>query len=242
MKRLTLTLLILLIATLSTSSFADEFSADVITQLPTGKSTGKIYFKNGDISRNEMMGMITIMKRPLVYQIFSNTKKYHVSNIDNLKEKNVMADAGDFNAWIKKNNMIKIGKETIAGYKCQIYEGDIKSEESGFSPHIKLWFSKKINYPIKSEITLPAPMGTLTTYLENITVGKQKKSLFSIPSGYVEAKTMQEAMGMPDMGSLMQGIAPDVDFPAGNQMPSPEEREEMMKKMQEMMEKMQQQQ
>ena len=242
MKRLTLTLLILLIATLSTSSFADEFSADVITQLPTGKSTGKLYFKNEDISRNEMMGMITITKRPLVYQIFSNTKKYHVSNIDNLKEKNVMADAGDFNSWIKKNKMRKIGKETIAGYKCLIYEGDIKSEESEFSPHIKLWFSKKLNYPIKSEITLPAPMGTLTTYLENISVGKQKKSLFSIPAGYVEAKTMQEAMGMPDMGSLMQGIATGADSPAGNRMPSQKEREEIMKKMQEMMEQMQQKQ
>jgi len=240
MKKSILTLLILLIVTLSTSAFATEFSADVISQLPTGKMTGKLYFKNADISRNETMGMIIITKRPLVYQIFSNTKKYHVSNIDNLKEKSVMADAGDFKSWVKKNKMKKIGKETIAGYKCQIYEGDIKSENSEFSPHIKLWLSKKLNYPIKSEVTLPAPMGKLTTYLENITVGKQQKSLFSIPSGYVEAQTMQEAMGMPDMGSLLQGMATDADSPAGNRMSSPEEREKMMKNMQEMMEQMQQ--
>lgn len=239
MKKSILTLLVLLIVTLATSVFADEFSADVITQLPTGKMTGKLYFKDTDISRNEMMGMVTITKRPLVYQVFSNTKKYHVSNIDNLKEKSPMADAGDFKSWIQKNNMKKIGKETIAGYKCKIYEGDIKSEKSEFVPHIKLWHSKKLNYPIKSEITLPAPIGKMTTYLENIMVGKQKKSLFSIPPGYVEAQSMQEAMGIPDMGSFMQELSTDANSPAGNRMPSPKKREEMMKKMQQMMEQMQ---
>lgn len=240
MKNSILALLILLIGTLGTSAFAEEFSADMISQLPTGKSTGKLYFKNSDISRNEMMGMVTIIKRPLVYQIFSNTKKYHVSNMDDLKKKNVMADAGDLKSWIKKNNMKKVGTESIAGYKCQIYEGIIKNEDSQFSPHMKLWLSKKINYPIKTEIALPDPMGKVTTYLENITVGKQPESLFSIPSGYVEAKTMQEAMGMPDMGSLMKGFDTGATPPVGMKMPSPEERDEMMKKMQEMMKQMQQ--
>ncbi len=240
MKKSILALLVLLIATLGTSAFAEEFSADMISQLPTGKSTGKLYFKNGNISRNEMMGMVTITKRPLVYQLFSNTKKYHVSNMDDLKKKNVMADAGDFKSWIKKNNMKKVGTESIAGHKCLIYEGDIKDERTPFSPHIKLWLSKKLNYPIKSEILLPAPMGKVTTHLENIIVGKQPESLFSIPSGYVEAKTMEEAMGMPDMGSFMKGLDTGGNPPAGIKMPSPEERDEIMKKMQEMMKQMQQ--
>ncbi len=240
MKKSILTLLVFLIVSLSTSVFADEFSADVITQLPTGIMSGKLYFKDTNISRNEMMGMVTIIKRPLVYQVFSNTKKYHVSNIDNLKEKNPMADAGDFKSWIKKNNMKKVGKETIAGYKCKIYEGDIKSEKSEFTSHIKLWHSKKLNYPVRSEITLPAPIGKMTTYLENITVGKQKKQLFSIPPGYVEAQSMQDAMGMPDMGAFMQEPPTDANSPVGNRIPSPKEREEMMKKMQEIMKQMQQ--
>lgn len=246
MKKSILTLLILLIVTLSTNAFADEFSADVITQLPRGKSSGKLFYKNEGTYRNEMMGMVTITKQPFIYQVFSNTKKYHVSNIDDLQNKNVMTDAGDFDSWIKKNNMKKAGKETLAGYKCQIYEGNIQEENSQFSPHMKIWFSKKLNYPIKSEITLPAPMGKVTTYLEKITVGKQPDSLFSIPSGYVKAETMEEAMGMPNIGSFMKGIDPGANPPAGNTMPppptmpSPEERDEMMKKMQEMMKQMQQ--
>lgn len=239
MKKPILTLLVLLLVTISTSVFADEFSADVITQLPTGKMTGKLYFKDTDISRNEMMGMITIIKRPLVYQIFSNTKKYHVSNIGSLKDKNPLADAGDFKSWIKKNNMKKVGKETIAGYKCIIYDGDIKSEKSEFAHHIKLWYSKKLNYPIKSEITLPAPIGKMNRYLENIMIGKQKESLFSIPPGYVEARSMQEAMGMPDMGSFMQNLSTDDNSPEGNRIPSQKEREEMIEKMQQMMKQIQ---
>ncbi len=239
MKRLLLVLMVFVGVTLATNTFAKEFSADIIIQMPTGQGTGKLYFKNTDVSRNEMMGMVTIMKRPLVYQIFSDTKKYHISNVDNLKEENPMADAGNFKSWIKKNKMKKIGKESIAGYKCQIYEGDIKSEEAEFSPHVKLWYSKKLDYAIRSEVTLPAPMGKITTTLENISLGKQSKILFSIPAGYVEAKTMEEAMGMPNMGAFMEGTDRNADPGAGNQMPSPEEMEEMMNKMQEMMKQMQ---
>lgn len=241
MKKTILTLLILSIISLATSTFAVEFSADVISQLPTGKDTGKLYYKNEDISRNEIMDMISIMKRPLMYQIFPVTKKYYVSNISDLEKKNAMAGAGDFKSWIKKNKMKKVGKETIAGYKCIIYEGDIKSQNAQFSPHMKLWLSKKLNYPIKSEVTLPAPMGKITTSLDNIVIDKQPKSLFSIPVGYVEAGTMQEAMGIPDMGSLMKGFGTeDNNSPAGNQMPSPENMEKMMEQMQEMMKNMQQ--
>lgn len=241
MKISMLTVLILSIISLAANTFAVEFSADVILQSPTGKDTGKLYYKNGDISRNESMGMISIMKRPLVYQIFSGTKKYYVSNLSDLEKQNAMAGADDFKSWIKKNNMKKVGKETLAGYKCTIYEGDITSPNAQFSPHMKLWLPKELNYPIKTEILLPAPMGTITTTLANIVIEKQPKSLFSIPAGYVQAKTMQEAMGMPDMGSFMKNLGTeDTNSPAGEQIPSPENMEKMMEQMQEMMKNMQQ--
>lgn len=241
MKKTFLTLLILSIISLATSTFAVEFSADVISQFPTGKDTGKLYYKNSDISRNEIMDMISIMKRPLMYQFFTVTKKYYVSNISDLEKENAMVGAGDFNSWVKKNKMKKVGKETISGYKCIIYEGDIKSQNAQFSPHMKLWLSKKLDYPVKSEMSLPAPMGKITTSLENIVIGKQPESLFSIPVGYVEAKTMNEAMGIPDMGSLMKGFGTgDNKSPAGKQVPPPEDMEKMMEQMQEMMKNMQQ--
>ncbi len=239
MKKLIQGSIILFAAVIATSLWATEFSADMIAQMVTGKMSGKIYFKNPDVTRNDMMGMISITKRPVVYQIFTGTKKYHVSNIDEIKDENPMAAAGDFNSWIKENKMKKIGQESLSGYKCQIYEGMLQTQQSHPPTHIKLWYSKKLNYPIKTEITLPPPMGTMTSYLENIEVGKLDKSLFVVPDGYTEVASMAEAMGMPDFGALMNNsLGGGGEASGGNAVPSKEEMEEMMNKMQEMMKQM----
>lgn len=241
MEKFIQALIILFTVALATSPFATEFSADMISQMATGNIAGKIYFKNPDVTRSEMMGMISITKRPLVYQIFDSTKKYHVSSIDELKDKNPIADAGDFELWIKEKNMKNTGKESISGYKCQIYEGELRTEQSQPPMHMKLWYSKKLNYPIKTEMTLPSPMGKMTSYLENIKPGKLPQSLFVIPEGYTKASSMEEAMGMPDMGALMGNItAGGGGASAGKEIPSKEEMDEMMTKMKEMMKQMQQ--
>ncbi len=242
MKKLIYALIILFVFTPITHSFAEEFSADMHSQMAAGIVSGKIYFKNPDITRNEMMGMISITKRPVVYQIFTSTKKYHVSSIDKIKDKNPIADAGDFKSWIKKNNMKKKGKESISGYNCLIYEGELQTEQPQHLTHIKLWYSKKLNYPIKTEITLPPPMGKMTSYLENIKVGELPKSLFAIPEGYTEAASMEEAMGIPDLSSLLNSGSATGGGGAttGNKIPSSEEMDEIMNKMQQMMKQMQQ--
>lgn len=241
MKKSIQVLIVIVTVALAASPFATEFSADMISQMATGNIAGKIYFKNPDVTRSEMMGMISITKRPIVYQIFDSTKKYYVSSINELKDKNPIADAGDFESWIKQNNMKNTGNESISGYKCQIYEGELQVAQSQPPMHMKLWYSKKLNYPIKTEMTLPSPMGKMTSYLENIKPGKLPESLFVIPDGYVKAASMEEAMGMPDMGALMGDItAGGGSSPSEEKMPSKEEMDEMMKKMKEMMKQMQQ--
>ncbi len=241
MKKSIQALIVIVTVALAASPFAMEFSADMISQMATGNIAGKIYFKNPDVTRSEMMGMISITKRPIVYQIFDSTKKYYVSSIDELKNKNPIADAGDFESWIKQNNMKNMGKESISGYKCQIYEGELQVEQSQPPMHMKLWYSKKLNYPIKTEITLPPPMGKMTSYLENIKPGKLPESLFVIPDGYAKAASMEEAMGMPDMGALLGNITTGGGGSSSEEkMPSKEEMDEMMKKMKEMMKQMQQ--
>ncbi len=239
MKKFIQASIILFTVALTTSPFATEFSADMISQMATGNIAGKIYFKNPDVTRSEMMGMISITKRPIVYQLFASTKKYFVSSIDELKDKNPIADAGDFASWIKQNNMKNTGKESMSGYKCQIYEGEYRTEQSQPPMHMKIWYSKKLNYPIKTEMTLPPPMGKVTSYLENIKPGKLPQSLFVIPGGYTKAASMEEAMGMPDMGALMDNITTG-GAPSEEKMPSKEEMGEMMEKMKEMMKQMQQ--
>jgi len=209
---------------------AEEFSADIITEMDTGGVSGKLYVKSNQVNRNEVMGMITIMNRPHVYQVFPNTKKYQVTDVAELEKENPMAGAADFPAWAKKNNMQKTGTETIEGFACDIYEGTvILDKKTGQSTPMKFWLSRKLQYPIKTQSIMPPPVGRVTTHLKNIKTGKQPDHLFTVPEGYTKAASMEQAMGMPDMEQLSEG-----------QMPSAEQMDNMMKQVQEMMKNMQQ--
>ena len=209
---------------------AQAFSADMVTEMDTGSVSGKLYVKSNQVNRNEMMGMITIMNHPHVYQVFPNTKKYHVTDVTELEKDNPMAGATDFYAWAKENNMKKTGTETVEGFACDIYEGAITvDKETGQTAPMKFWLSGKLQYPIKTQSVMPPPVGRVTTHLKNIKTGAQPAHLFAVPDGYTETASMEQAMGMPDMGQFSEG-----------QMPSAEQMDGMMKQVQEMMKNMQQ--
>jgi len=228
MKRGSLVILILVLAlSLSGPVAAVEFSADMITSISGREDTGKIYFKNQKLFRNETMGMIIINKHPKVYQLFQDSKKYVVTDVNELKKQNPMAGVENFDELVKKNNMQKQGTETIQGFKCVIYSGKVKFIENQPGMTMKFWYSKKLDYPIKNVSTLPAPMGEVSSYLQNIKTGKQPDSLFKIPAGYQKAASMQEAMGM---GNMQMPSMQDAGKP-----PSKEEMEKMMEQMKKMM-------
>lgn len=213
----------------TTSVHAEEFSADIVTNMHTGSVNGKIYFKNSQVNRNEMMGMINILKYPHVYQLFSNTKKYYVSDVTELDTEDPMAGVSDFGAWAKENDLEKTGTESIEGFVCDIYEGTIEmGEDTGETAPMKIWLSRKLQYPLKTEALMPPPVGSVVSAVKNIKTGKQPAHLFEIPDGYTKADTMEQAMGMPAMGQFSDG-----------QMPSAEQMDEMMKQVQDMMKKMQ---
>ena len=71
------------------------------------------------------------------------------------------------------------------------------AEKSSFK-HMKIWYSEKLEYALKMNIKLPEPVGTISSYLENIKVEKQADSLFEIPTGYSKVNSIQEAMGIPN--------------------------------------------
>ncbi len=226
MKQIGWMALVLSIA-LALPAGAAEFSADITSSLPGGETTGKLYFKDTDTSRSEMMGMIIITRQPKVYQIFPDTRKYTVTDIDEAKAKNPMLDVDDFEGWIQKNNLKEAGTETVAGYSCTIYTGEVAFSPDEPPVPMTVWYSKKLDYPVKNEATFPSPMGKVTTSLRNIQVGKQPSRLFEIPDGYTEAGSIQEAMGMGGF-----------QMPGGGESGQPPSRDEIERKMKEMREKM----
>lgn len=215
-------------AILTAPVHAEPFSADTVTEMDSGNVTGKLYFKNSEVIRNDMMGMINIIKYPQVYQLFSSTNKYYVSDVTDLDAENPMAGVSDFDAWATENDLEKTGTESIEGFACDIYEGTIEvDEETGETAPVKIWLSRKLQYPLKTETLMPAPVGRAQSHVKNIKTGSQPDHLFDIPAGYTKADTMEQAMGMPAMGQFSDG-----------QMPSGEQMDEMMKQVQEMMKNM----
>lgn len=218
----------ILSVSLTTGAVGAEFSADMVMESTAGKNPGKVYFKNDNTSRTEVMGTIAIMKRPHIYQLFTETKKYVIQNMDDLKKKNPAMDAANLKEWIEKNQLQKVGSEKIQGYTCDVYEGEMKYDETTPPFPVKIWHTPKLGYPLRHESILPPPMGKVTMHLEHIRLGPQPASLFEIPAGYAEAKSVEEAMGLEGMPSLgsEKGDAPS--------------REEMEKMMKETMKKMKQ--
>ena len=210
------------------TAFAGEFQADVVSVVMGKTTSSKIFYKDADTSRTEVMGMIIITKGDISYQLFKDTKKYVVMDMDEAEEQNPMADADDFEEFIKENDMKKIGSESVAGYKCDVYEGSVTYEENQPATAMKMWYAPKLDYPVKTETQLPAPMsGMAVSTLENIKTGKQPGSLFEIPAGYTQAQNMAEAMGMG--GSLGSGQGETEG------MPSEGDLNKMMNMMKEMM-------
>ncbi|MFO7599743.1 MAG: DUF4412 domain-containing protein [Candidatus Desulfacyla sp.] len=212
---------------MATGAISAEFSADMVIETMAGKNPGKIYFKNEDINRTEMAGIISIFNRPQIYQLLPATKKYVVMDIDEITENNPAADPANFNEWIKDNNLKKTGTETLHGYTCDIFEGDVKFGDDQTPVHMKIWHTSKLGYPIRQESTLPPPTGKISSHLENIRLESQDGSLFEVPAGYSEAENIQEAMGgrgMSSFGDRGKGQALS--------------QEEVQKMMKEMMEKM----
>jgi outer membrane lipoprotein-sorting protein len=207
--------------------FAEEFSADMNMVVAGMTTTSKIYYKDFNTSRSEAMGMIMIQNGDNFYQIIESTKKYVSMDKEELKQQNPMADADDFEEFVKNNGIKKVGSESVGEYKCDVYEGDITYDTNQPPLAMKLWYSPKLDYPMKSETQLPAPMsGTAVSTLVNIKIGKQPESLFQVPAGYTQVQSIEEAMGM--------GGFPMTSEAGSNEMPSEEQMQQMMEMMQQM--------
>jgi hypothetical protein len=206
---------------------AVEFSADIVTQ-GFVESRGKIYFKDIELHRSEGLGMINITKSPVVYQLVTDTKKYTVQNLDDQRKENPMGDFGNIKEMVEKNNLKETGKEKIEGFPCVIYEGKVKIDDEAPPVPMKIWYSEKLEVPVKQEMTLGAPMGKIVSLLNNIKIGKQNSSLFDIPPGYEKVNSMEEAMGMGNFQMPAMGGE-------SGQGPSEEDMKKMMEKMEQMM-------
>ncbi len=210
------------------------FSADMLIETAMSTRSGRIYFQDPHRVRTEMDNMLTIMNSQDVFYVFEKTKKYVQEDVQQPAKANPLAGIRNFDRFMAENGLQKTGQESLEGFACEIHEGNVqwggpfKSGEQ--SAYLKIWYARELDYSLKTETTLPEPMGRVVTRLASIKTGNQPDSLFEVPDGYARAENMQEAMGL-DHG---RGINLDMEGMSEN-MPGSEEMEEFKKKMQEML-------
>jgi outer membrane lipoprotein-sorting protein len=168
------------IVALAGSSFAAEFSADLLLKQAKETMTGKVYVK-GDKTRQEYLQggtkqvMIFRFDKGITWILLPAEKVYmEMSSRGN--------SAGDpkLDQKIKDKAVAKyLGKEEVNGYVCDKYQYIYNDKSLGV---ITQWFSKKLSYLIKSEYN--APSGYTLTEYKNIKEGAVADNLFEVPGDY----------------------------------------------------------
>ena len=170
------------IVSFADASIAAEFTADLLLTQAGQNITGKVYVK-GDKTRQEYVQqgekqvMIFRFDKGLIWLLVPSQKIY-------MEMSSREGAASDPNLDRKVQNMaVKkyLGKEAVSGYTCEKYQYIYRDTSLGT---VTQWFSKKLNYPLKSEHK--APRSYMLTEYKNIKEEKLANALFEVPGDYAK--------------------------------------------------------
>ncbi len=175
-------LVVALILVLTGSSIAAEFSADLLLKQAGETITGKVYVKDDKtrqeyVQSGEKQVMIFRFDKEIMWVLMPAEKIYMEMSSREGAAYDPQLDRNIGDMAVKKN----LGKETVNGYTCDKYQYIYHDKSMGTATQ---WFSKKLNYPIKSEYK--SPSGYMLTEYKNIKEGQVANSLFEIPGDYAE--------------------------------------------------------
>lgn len=129
------------------------------------------------------MAMVRIPAKGLVWVISPATKTYQEQRMP-----------GTTNVWTRMlSRMKRVGTENLRGYSCDKYERTMgKRGESGTAT---VWWSTKLEYPLKAESK--SPDLTTTVELMNIREKPVDATLFLPPKGYKKVQATAPAAAKP---------------------------------------------
>jgi len=210
---------------------ATQFSADVVLGLPYANLEGRFYRKSTDITRTEMMGKVAITREGKLYTIIPEVQKYSVASLAEMAGQSAFAEMSDFGKWIGANGGKLTGQETLYGFVCDIYQANVRMSPAMPPVDTKIWYAKKLAFPVKSESLTVGPIGKVVMFLKNIKVEQLPDNLFEIPSGYakVDAEELR-GMGMPSGIGAAPNIQPRgmSNVPDNTKNMSPEEMKKLL--------------
>lgn len=186
----------LLCFVLISSSYAAEFSADMIQTTPQGMFKGKFFVKENNFRQEtEMAGERQIMifrhDKDTVWMLMPREKMYMEMQSDPQTQNVPQLDHQTIENMAEKKYL---GTETVNGYACEKNQYIYHDKSMGTMTQ---WFSNELNFPIKME--MDGPSGHMTSEYKNIREEKLSNTLFEIPAGY-------QKMPMPGMMPGMEGM------------------------------------
>ena len=206
------------------------FSAGIYVGLPYGKIEGNIYRKNNEIMRMEMMGQVIIKNKDHVYVLIPSEKVYSEMEVDDLVGASMIAELENFDDWIVKRGVKVVGKETLYGLECDIYQGQLSMNPSLPSSETKVWWSPVLEFPVKSETISSGLLSRMVMFMKDLKIDTFPESFFLPPPNYKQVsaevtRNLGADLGIgfgPGMAALPTPSAPPPrpSFPAPSTPPS----------------------
>jgi len=182
--------LMMLLIFLSSSAIA-QFSADMVTTNGDITQTSKFYSENPyyrmDMEEGGQQMFVVVNTETNITQAFMPSQKMYME----MKSDDIQSTSNDVFQSLeeqkKKYETKMVGKETVNGYDCEIYE--VMADGSIVTTY---WQSAEIEYPIK---VVTGKNQDMIMELKNIEKGDIDDALFQVPAGY----TKMDMQGMMQM-------------------------------------------
>jgi outer membrane lipoprotein-sorting protein len=177
------------------SGVAAEFTADMIQKTQAASFKSQVFVK-GEMIRNEMdmkgtqQVSISRLDKGVVWVLMPG-QMYMEMPLSAGGEDSLLTDQKKLEEVATKEDL---GKEKVNGYACDKYRFTFNDKSMGTMTQ---WFSKKLNFPIKS--VMMGSQGEISTEYKNINEQKLADSLFEVPAGY----NKMQMQGMPKMPGAM---------------------------------------
>jgi len=195
--------LALLIVSFAGSTFALEFSSDMVMTSQGQTNTSKVWAKENKFRMESgAQPGYTIMRvdKNVTWMVMPDQKAYMEMKSDPSKRpKTEDKVQGEVSRKL-------IGSETVNDHPAKKYE--VTYTEGGKTDRMYQWIATDINFPVR----MAAVDGSWVLDYKNIKIGTQPDSLFEVPSGY-------QKTSMPGLGALggpsREGAGESAEKPAG---------------------------
>jgi len=168
-----------------------EFTAKIVMKLNDSEIEGKLFLKDADTFRMEIMEQVFISNDGQVRKLLVEDEQYINVNLADVERYNPLVGLSNFGKWVELNKAKKVGREKLEGFDCDIYEANVPGENNSPSMSTRVWYCRQIKFPLKSENRTesddPKLQGSVAVALSDLQMEQAlPDKMFVLPENYAE--------------------------------------------------------